>query len=53
MEINCQIFTVPTYSSVIIHAPPLPPEQNLFDSILIVLPPEMISQMGYNVIQKY
>ena len=57
MEINFQIFTagpaIPTKNSVIIYESPFPPEQNWFGSILIVFPPEMISQMGHNVIQKY
>lgn len=56
-EINWQIFTtgpnITSESFVIIYKHSFPPEQNWFDSIFIMLPQEMISQLEHNVIKKY
>lgn len=56
-EINWQIFTtgpnITSESLVIIYIHSFPPEQNWFDSIFIMLPQEMISQLEHNVIKKY
>lgn len=56
-EINWQIFTtgpnITSASFVIIYTHSFPPEQNWFDSIFIMLPQEMISQLEHNVIKKY
>lgn len=56
-EINWQILTtgpnITSESFVIIYIHSFPPEQNWFDSIFIMLPQEMISQLEHNVIKKY